>query len=252
MAKFSTKDWLENPNRDYAEAVAWLLTQGPRERKLARRSKGTDKPYVQKNVIAHIKIISRRAGEVVVMPEEVQSSAPAVAPSAQRRQGTTPLKTVPDVVPVEQFKGNFSPSEFDTLPEDVQVLEKKIKAAHAIRAAKRGELIPELPIEKRKEAQGVIVDMTNLITDMQAQVDFFKKHGQLPKPVEEGTELPNDMVEVLRLIKNAGSRISKHKAKLKKNADDAETKAKLEEDESLKAALEAHKQKLEDEPVQNG
>jgi hypothetical protein len=59
-------------------------------------------------------------------------------------------------------------------------------------------------------------------------------------------------VEVIRQIKNAGSRISKHKAKLKKNPEDQETKAKLEEDESLKAALEAHKLKLENEPVQNG
>lgn len=224
---------------DYAAAIEFLKTKGPLDKRVVRiygrKQTGTGESKVRQRLAFWA---------AKQKPANIEG---AIAAATGAKAATKGAEAVEKTVVTVPFQGNFTVEEFDALPEKIQKLEKVIKGAHTIRSYHRGQLRPTVSPEDRAESTRMIAQATDQITEAQAQIDFFKKNGITTTSEEEtdGDGLPNDLVEVIRLLGNCVSRISKLTKALEKAPTNAAKIKKMEEEQALKLALTTKKALLE-------
>jgi len=244
------QEWLEDEAKDISAGVALLKQLGPKQIGLARRvGKNPHKKFHSRIVSELANWLKRKNGKAPVKakPAAPAPKASASAPKAKDEKSDSGKASA-------AVQKMFSPEEFDKLPQDVKDLVKENDKTQKMRANTKAKLEGAKDKQARKKLADAIVSMTETITDNFAQLEYFKKHGELPKGDVTSDE-EGDLVEVQRKLRNARSNRSKAKSSAK-NAKTEATKtkheAKFKELDAEVIRLEKLEAKLQDESVQNG
>lgn len=226
------------------EAVELLQQMGPKAKGIARRC--GKNPHTK--FLPHIKRELERYVRIRT-PKPAGRTAKAKADAAKATPSAKPKKEEYVAPPLAKV---FTEEEYLALPADVLAFSKENDKLQKVRAKARHSLELAENDEQRRLIAEQITEMTAQIDSNFSALEYFKKNGQLPEPVEEETEMT--LAEAKDALRNARSRKSKAKNSAKK-AKTKKTKAKYEAKEKEEAEevfrLEELVKKLEEDALQS-
>jgi hypothetical protein len=219
------KNWLQSPQKDFPAGVQ-LLSEVSKNKHLVKMiAKKIDQQRYQNKLIYELERLSKTS-VAPIQKKPIKKERPAPKPLVAETKLSDELAKLPE---------RFSPAQYKLLPQEIKILEATFKDTFKKRAFLRNrlELLPS--DDDRKEAAKTILQMTELITGILADINYFKEHGILPSSTSSSDELSDDQLVLKEQLRLCRSRISKAQ---KKSSLTEKQSAKLQSDIELKSSLE--------------
>lgn len=251
------KAFIDTPEqeKDYSVAVALLKHCGNRAIGLSRRGASRSGVVHPKFHSLFLKELERFYNQQSNKKPKA-ASAPVAKVGAPAKADSAPVtsKTPADYVapPVTKL---FSDEEYAKLPSDVKELSNANVTTQKVRAKAKAALDGAKDDESRRLIAEEIHNLTQIIDQNFAALEYYKTNGQLPEVSAAVEEETLTLAAVIRLKQNASARRSKAKAaaaKAKTRATKEKQEAKFAEEDAEVLRLEALEKKLsENESLSN-
>jgi hypothetical protein len=220
------EQWLKEPVKDWNLGLQLLAANSNQKGLLILISKKIHQQHYQSKLIYCLEQLNRKFQRKPI-------SVPI--PKAKPVPPTRAIQSITnDIISrtVDKVGDRFTALEFSRLPSPIQALEKQWKQIYKERAFLKNRLELIASDSERKEAAFQILAMTEQITNIHTDLDYFKKHGILPASVQPADHNMN-LKDVEDELRRCRTRISKSKSKSRSDEQELKFQSDLKRKEEL-------------------